>query len=586
MTTGTINRNGLPLLRCASLLALTSMTLSTNAQAANFSLGEIEGTLNSQLSIGSSWRMEEPNSRFMSQGNGGTGLSTTSDDGNNNFEKGDAFSQIFKGNHDLELTYENYGAFFRGKYWYDFELEDGNQRHGHVANNYIANAPLNDDNFSQAAKFSGAQLLDAFVYGSFEAGDMPLDLRLGSQVVSWGEGTFIRGGINSINPVDVSAFRRPGAEIKEGLLPVPMLYAALGLSDNLSLEAFYQLKWEKTQIEGCGTYFSNVDWAASGCDRLVFASSVPDATGLAINAYGERLADDTPDDAGQFGLAARYYSEELDTEFGAYYLNYHSRVPYVSAYRTTSDFPTVSNPFTNTVANAQYQISFPEDIQLFGVSAATNIDSWALSGEISHRPNLPIQLNGNDILTAILTDGLAGSSPLNNAVRNTPLGGKLKGYRKFGVTQAQATAIGFFDQVLGASRVTVIGEAGATFVHDLDDDLRFGRSTTFGLAAEGEDAGFLTDAAWGYRLRTSFEYPNAFAGVTFKPVISFSHDVDGYSPSPGMQFNEGRKTLGTALNFEYISKYNASIAYTRFFGGDFNDLSDRDFLALSASVSF
>ena len=37
---------------------------------------------------------------------------------------GETFSKIFKGIHDLELKYGDTGAFFRGKYWYDFELKD------------------------------------------------------------------------------------------------------------------------------------------------------------------------------------------------------------------------------------------------------------------------------------------------------------------------------------------------------------------------------------------------------------------------------------------------------------------------------
>ncbi len=64
-------------------------------------------------------------------------------------------------------------------------MKDGKRAHGDLGNKYEANTALNDDNFSDFAKFSGAELLDAFVYGSFEIGDKPLDVRLGKQVVSW-----------------------------------------------------------------------------------------------------------------------------------------------------------------------------------------------------------------------------------------------------------------------------------------------------------------------------------------------------------------------------------------------------------------
>ncbi|MBN0328976.1 DUF1302 family protein, partial [Pseudomonas aeruginosa] len=89
-------------------------------------------------------------------------------------------------------------------------------------------------------KSSGAELLDAFIYNNYAIGDLPGSVRLGKQVVNWGESTFIQNGISAINPIDVTAFRRPGSEIKEGLIPVNMFYLSQNLTDNLSAEGFYQ----------------------------------------------------------------------------------------------------------------------------------------------------------------------------------------------------------------------------------------------------------------------------------------------------------------------------------------------------------
>ena len=36
--------------------------------------------------------------------------------------------------------------------------------------------------------------------------------------------------------------------------------------------------------------------------------------------------------------------------------------------------------------NPQYFAEFPEDIELYGLSFATNLGGFAISGEISHRP--------------------------------------------------------------------------------------------------------------------------------------------------------------------------------------------------------
>ncbi|MCV6605071.1 MAG: DUF1302 domain-containing protein, partial [Porticoccaceae bacterium] len=228
---------------------------------------------------------------------------------------------------------------------------DGARPHGHSPNGYMPGAELNDDGFNDYAKFSGAEILDAYLFGEFEVGEQLLDLRLGRQVINWGESTFISGGLNSINPFDVNAFRRPGAEIKEGLLPSNMAFASLTLSDNASVEGFYQLAWEPTAIDGCGTYFSTNDFAAEGCDGIrIISPNLPNSDSLGDqfyfnsysallpfnpvvprNADGRREADDD----GQFGLAFRYFAEELNsTEFGLYFARYHSRLPLISGVKT------------------------------------------------------------------------------------------------------------------------------------------------------------------------------------------------------------------------------------------------------------
>jgi hypothetical protein len=71
-----------------------------------------------------------------------------------------------------------------------------------------------------------------------------------------------------INPLDVSAFNRPGVEIKEGQLPVEMLSFSLGLTDTLNLEGFYQYNWRPSVLDGCGTFFASSDAIQKGCGPL------------------------------------------------------------------------------------------------------------------------------------------------------------------------------------------------------------------------------------------------------------------------------------------------------------------------------
>ncbi|WP_222910963.1 DUF1302 domain-containing protein [Pseudomonas sp. DNDY-54] len=621
-----------------TLALAVALGTAAPAYAVNFNIGEIEGQFDSSMSIGASWAMDDPDMDLVGSANGGTGYTQTGDDGRLNFEKGETFSKIFKGIHDLELRYGDSGAFIRGKYWYDFELKDEDRLFKDIS----------DSNRKEAAQSSGAQILDAFLYHNYYLGELPGTVRVGRQVVSWGESTFIGNSINSINPLDAAAFRRPGAEIKEGLIPVNMLYVSQSLNDRLSMEAFYQLEWDQTIVDNCGTFFSSADVAADGCDSNyhvgpaalagVLNSSlggIASENGVSYSSEGvmiPRGGDRDARDSGQYGLALRWLGDA--TEYGFYFMNYHSRTPILSSSTAgASTFlaaqgagndagaailgpviqqimaanqsltlgqaaavaqRTAAGPLAASageaiggavlLGNGQYYLEYPEDIRLYGMSFSTTLPTGtAWSGEVSYRPNAPIQINTTDV-----------SGNLTNVAR---AGLDNRGYNRKEVTQLQTTFTHFFDQVLGAGRVTVVGEIGFAHVGGLEStsDLRYGRDANFGSPVGGQPAnaesearhgwdGFVTSNSWGYRLRALADYSNVFAGINLTPNVSFSHDVDGYGPN-GL-FNEGAKAVSVGVDAVYQNTYTASLSYTDFFGGDYNMLTDRDFLALSMGVNF
>jgi len=590
-----------------ALALAVALGTAAPAYAVNFNIGEIEGQFDSSMSIGASWSMADRDMDLVGAANGGTGFTQTGDDGRLNFKKGETFSKIFKGIHDLELRYRDSGAFIRGKYWYDFELKDENRLFKDIS----------DSNRKEAAQSSGAQILDAFLYHNYYVGDLPGTVRVGRQVVSWGESTFIGNSINSINPLDAAAFRRPGAEIKEGLIPVNMLYVSQSLSDRLSMEAFYQLEWDQTIADNCGTFFSGADPLQDGCntnydilrsfsaaEQALFASL--DVTvseeGLMVPRGGDRDARDS----GQYGLAMRWLGDA--TEYGVYFMNYHSRTPNLSMQNTDllgiqaagAAFGLAGAEALQAVllGRGQYFLEYPEDIRLYGASFSTTLPTGtAWSGEISYRPNAPIQINTTD-LTGRLAAGIGGSLATGDTAGAAGQAGiEHHGYNRKEITQFQTTFTHFFDQVLGAGRVTVIGEIGYAHVGGLESrrDIRYGRDAIYGSPAGTQPSnaasearygwdGFVTANSWGYRLRALADYSNVFAGVNLTPNVSFSHDVDGYGPN-GL-FNEGSKAVSVGLDAVYQNTYTASLSYTDFFGGDYNTLVDRDFLALSVGVNF
>ncbi|VVQ02901.1 hypothetical protein PS907_05499 [Pseudomonas fluorescens] len=101
-----------------------------------------------------------------------------------------------------------------------------------------------------------------------------------------------------------------------------------------------------------------------------------------------------------------------------------------------------------------------------------------------------------------------------------------------------------------------------------------------------DNDGFTTSVSWGYRGRAIWEYNDVFGGVNLKPNVAWSHDVSGYSPGPGRNFEEGRKAGSLGVDAEYQNTYTASLAYTNFFDGKYTTVDDRDFVALSFGVNF
>ncbi|PXX89834.1 DUF1302 domain-containing protein [Marinobacter vulgaris] len=625
------------------LAAAIAASLSAPAAAFQFRVGDVDAAFDTTLSAGATWRTEDADKRLIGQGNLQAlgedaasvqeGASTTNyDDGNLNFDKGDTVSKIVKGTSELYLDYAvdsdvltRVGAFVRGRYWYDFELKDENRRF----------TPLSPDGKDNA---SGGEFLDAYVFTDWYLGNVPVSARYGNQVVSWGESTFIQGGINAINPIDVQAFRAPGSQVKDALLPVEMFYVSAGITENVTIEGFVQTDWEKTRIDDCGTFFSTIDFVADGCGPIWPQGQVPQdiaqaqyeqlaAMGIGGRAAIEREGDKDADSKDQFGVALRWYVPALnDSEFGFYFMQYNSRLPNISG--------VVADPTSGAGlpgrALPQYFIEYPENIKLYGISVNTTTPGgWSLGAEYSFREDVPLQWNAFELITG----GLLAPNPVTNeplsllaqqrveeagVASAADLSGKaISGYDRFNVSQAQFTLIKFFDQIMGASRMSFITEFGATYVHDLPDydEARYGRSGTFGLGTVplpasvpglGNDLctaeayplsninpdycnndGFTTDFSWGYRARFVWDYPNALAGVNLSPQLAWSHDVKGYAPSPGGAFNEGNKSIGLSLNAVYQNRISGNIGYTNYFGGKpYNVSTDRDFVSASVSYSF
>ncbi len=579
-----------------------SIFLASPVMAFQFEMGDISGSLDSTLSYGATWRVQDQSSKLIGTAVDPTKYTARSvnfDDGNLNYDKG-LISNVFKLTSELDVTYRDFGFFLRGTTFYDIENEDGDRD----------KAPLTSEALDLVG--SDTDLLDAYVHASFDVGSMPMQIRVGEQVVSWGESTFIQNSINVINPVNVSAIRLPGAELKEALTPEGLVWGSISPTDNTTIEGFYLYDWEETVIDPPGSYWSTNDFAGDGGSRIMLGwGGVPDITSPASGAVVGRSATRKASDDGQYGLAFRVFAPELnDTEFGFYFINYHSRLPLINARTGTAAAAAGVDPQGLTYAEtASYFISYPEDIKLYGASFNTQLigSGIALQGEVSYRKDAPLQIDDIEILFAALgaQDNL---SPGNTAAAGLAAFGQMGllpfesdviGYIERDVVQVQTTATKLFGPRFGANQFVLLGEVAVTHVNDMPDkdELRLNgpgtpisgnESLVAAHFGEIEPADQFADAtSWGYRLITKLDYNNAIGAVTLSPRIAWQHDVDGISPGPGGNFVEGRKAVTLGLSANYLNSWTADLSYTNFFGaGRYNLINDRDIVAANIKYSF
>lgn len=603
-------RRGKPGLAALVLAVMVIAALGSGPLAAiGGQKGDLTWSWDNNLSYGLLWRLGDPDPAIIGRAAGGTAFSVNGDDGNQNYKAGIA-SNAVKWNSELQLGYKNFGAFVRSYAFYDYENESRDR----------ARTPLSDEAKNRVG--SRAEIRDAFAWYKFHLGKQPAEVRAGRQVLNWGESTFIQGGINAINPLDVSALRVPGSELRDALLPIGAALLSLKPSENTALEMYYQYDWEETKIDPVGSYFSTTDLAGAGATKVMLGfGAAPDTIPVGFNIPGNpvgvavpRGADREAGDTGQYGAAFRLFAPGLGgTEFSLYYLNYNSRLPVIMARTGTAAGLLLRG---NYAASAQYFLEYPEDIKLYGLSFNAQLGSSgiALQGEVSHRQDVPLQVDDVELLYAALSPlrllpplpqlapliGLGNLLAATNQLGPYGFDQEIQGYRRFDTTQVQMTGTKAFSHFLGADQFVLVAEAGWSKVHDLPDQntLRLEAPGTYtsgnpihtrpGLQPATEPASaFPTATAWGYVIAGRLDYNNAFGAVNLVPRFSFAQDVSGISPGPGGNFIEGRQALTVGLGFNYQINWEWDLSYTRFFGaGRHNLINDRDFLAANIKFSF
>lgn len=569
-----------------SLLSLAvgaALCTPMTAMAVEFELkdGEVTGSLDTTVSYGALWRVTGKDSRLIARQKGGDRNSANYDNGDDNYDRGDMVSSIFRVSNDLDLNYKNFGAFFRVSSFYDHSIQNKDFD------------PLQADQKVMRNRLGhDYEIYDAYVRGKFNILDHNVGVRLGKQVISLGESTFIPNGLNALNPVDVGKLRTPGAELKEAFLPTQMLQVTFDMTENISVELINKFQFKESRPEPNGSYFSANDFLTPGGSKVLLQSgAAAEGSPVRINRGPDKKAKDT----GQYAVVLRMLTPELNnTEFGLYAMNYHSSAPSIAGKTGAAAGAFPGGMPTTATYNAEYV----ENIRLYGLSFNTlGPLGVALQGEYSYRPNQPLNLVANNTLNALLAQN---GSAFNTGIGLIGPNAEVVGYKKVKMHQFQMTATQTLGRYLGASQIIAVGEAGYTYL-DLPKGIDFNgtgvdfTTTPAGATGVTSNRGILTKNSYGYRAALRATYNNAIGAVNLTPRIAFQHDLRGTSPT----FSQNTQAVTVGITADYQNNISADLSYTNFFAGETigattvggfkstnQALGDRDFIAATVSYAF
>ena len=220
------------------------------------------------------------------------------------------------------------------------------------------------------------EVLDAFGFGKFSIGDIPVQVKAGRHTLFFGESLGLTAGLNSIaymqSPIDFfKAYAVPGTSLKELFRPLNSVSASVAPVKGLSITGQYFLQWEPCRYPEAGSYLGIYDFFLNGSESIL-----DPALGVI-----QRGADINPPEAKDWGIATRWSPDWLDGTLGFYYRNFSDKLPQA--------FVNL-NPVVNG-SPAPFNFAYPDNIDLFGISLSKQILGISVGAELSYRKNMPLQ---------------------------------------------------------------------------------------------------------------------------------------------------------------------------------------------------
>ena len=568
--------------------------------------------ISQEVSAGGMVRLLKRDPGLIGGGNGGTGTSVNYDDGNLNYDRG-LTSAALQGRTLFEGTSPSLELKAEAVYFYDFVNVDGDRDF----------RPLSDEAIDRAGR--NVYLNEAYAGYRARLGDAALGVRLGNQFLRWSESPAFGHSIAPVNPISASRRYQPGNTARDAFVALPMLSATLTTARGASIQVFYLLGFEPTELEAAGTFLSGNDYYSPGARFLQLGEGsplVPDSDASVVTLatpLGSKVARDadrTPGSGGQFG--GRIESAPLGAKkltLAAYAMRIHSREPIVSV-RTGTLGGLLHTTAPDYTSSGAYFIEYVPEVSVLGSSARFfPAAQTRVNLEYSMRLHQPLQIDDDLLITA----GLAPAAAIGDCAPNpasakcsarlamlnrNPLiaarGGitaanaasffssEISGYERFNVSQYSASLAQGLPGVLGARQSSLAAEAGGLYVHGFKPDFLDASVSIRPDAAGARRLGLATHSAWGYRLAGRLDYADVMGMQSVSPSVTWIHDVHGNAPITLGTLLEDNKSLILATDFARDKSLAARVSYRSYLGKGSNAdrFSDRDFLAFSITKRF
>lgn len=584
--------------------------------------GEID-TGNPDLSIRFDNTVKYNYARRLEGQNAAILASPNSDDGDRNFGKGTVANRLDLLS-EFDLVYNKaVGLRLSAAAWNDAAYSKLDNTNVASSNHYQNGKPALGLSQYASRYHQGVsgELLDAFVFASFDVADMPVNVKLGRHTLYWGESLIspIHGVNYGQSPIDlIKAYSVPGSDAKELFLPRAAASAQFSPSNELSIGAQYFFRWKPARLPESGSYLGFYDYGLQGGETY----------NLGALGIGFKGADREPKQNGDFGLAARWSPEWLDGTVGLYLRRtsdllpqanlrlaglpsalFGQSSPLVAANAQKAAAAVLAAGGTAAAAQAaaaaaggqtavavgnatctaaipgaavaggsnclfypavlgtqsQYQLEYASGIDIFGLSLSKNVGGISIGAELNYRRNMPLVSTAAVLMPvgtnpAIVSALNAKFSPtLVVAAGALPASGEVSGARG-NTIHGVLNFLGSVAKTPLFDSASYLAELTYNRVDKVTSGASFykGRDSYNGVDKVGKDY-------FGVAVNFAPTWFQVLPGVDMSMPLSYAVGLKGNSAvtSGG---NKAAGTYGAGLGFDIYQKYRVDVKYAGFFG--------------------